>query len=117
MLYHSEVYLPRFFKELNVKDCILGKITGHARREANSDRYGRINIPQRFSFDSSNIIEVETYDDTNDVKIVVRLPYNDTHDIVLVLLFSSYDNILKTVWLNDRNDIHKTLDRSRYAIS
>lgn len=43
-------------------------------------------------------------------KYVVRIKYNDTQDISVVI---RGDKII-TAWINDRDDAHKTLDLSKY---
>lgn len=47
-------------------------------------------------------------------KVVVRLAYDDKMDLVLVLVPEQAGLFYcKTVWLNDKNDNHKTLNKSR----
>jgi len=41
------------------------------------------------------------------------MPYNEFYDISYVV--SLTNNTVITVWLNDVNDIHTTLDESRYC--
>lgn len=61
------------------------------------------------------VIEVETKG-YRPVKYVLRGAYNETDDVVLVLIPQNTGAwIVKTVWLNAKNDIHRTLNRSRYV--
>ena len=48
-------------------------------------------------------------------KVVVRAELDDVNDVVLVLIPGPREWRVKTVWLNNRTDSHKTLDRSRYV--
>ena len=45
-------------------------------------------------------------------KQVIRFKWDDVYDAVLVVL---EDGFVKTIWLNDRTDTHKTLRVERYA--
>ena len=46
-------------------------------------------------------------------KVVYRQHYDSKHDLCLVINFTISRVI--TVWLNEKSDHHRTLDRSRYA--
>ena len=58
-----------------------------------------------------DIIEVEIKN-SNLYKMVLRKSYNDTCDITIVIQVDSLN--VKTVWLNEKSDSHKTLNKSRY---
>lgn len=45
-------------------------------------------------------------------KMVLRRPYNESLDLIIVLLVNG--NKIKTVWLNSNKDAHQTLDVSKY---
>jgi len=114
MLYHKDVYLPEKIKNIGEVEC-QPKLTRHAQRAANSDRYGRINLPEKIKFSASDIVEVELWENCQDIKFLVRLPYDKNNDICAVVLFTPRETILKTLWLNRKIDKHSTLDKSRYS--
>lgn len=87
--------------------------SGHALRERDSDRYGKFDIPTNFNPENDEVIEIEI---TNGAlnKIVARRPIDEKRDVVFVFLPLS--KLVKTCWVNERNDTHKTLDKSAYSI-
>jgi len=107
-LYHFEIGFP---KGLETKFGVI-EVTykRHALNAAETDRYGRIDLPRTINTDTAKAIEVEVIN-RQVVKIVYRTKYNDDFDLILVL---SRDASVRTVWLNSVNDKHKTLDRSKY---
>lgn len=46
------------------------------------------------------------------IKGVYRTVYDKKYDLIIVM---TYDRKVKTVWLNDINDKHSTLDESKYT--
>lgn len=107
-LFHFEIGFP---KGLNTR---LGTLklyyTKHAFRAARNDRYGRILLPDTLNTDKAKAIEVELTG-RYVTKIVYRVGYNKNHDLVLVV---GENNRVYTVWLNEKYDTHKTLDRTKY---
>jgi len=63
------------------------------------------------------LFEVETDDYDRVVKFVIRIPYNDRYDCVSV--FRTTDDssklLMVTAWLNDKDDKHYTLDKTKYT--
>lgn len=60
----------------------------------------------------SNIkpFEIETtYDKVT--KYVIRISFDNERDISVVIRF----NTIITAWINYKEDVHKTLDKSKYA--
>jgi len=107
-LYHFEIGFP---KGLNTKLGVLDLFyTRHALNAARDDRYGKINLPRRINTDKAKAIEVEVtgYRVT---KIVYRIHYNDKFDLVIVV---GEECRVYTVWLNAKDDKHKTLDHRKY---
>lgn len=90
--------------------------TKHALSECSADRYGIINPPQTLDTDTAQIIEAEITRKPNGKlfteKVVYRIPYTDVKDMVLVVMPNT--GRVKTVWINVRDDTHKTLDESKY---
>lgn len=117
MLYHTEIFVP---KELQIKlKYLTGKVvnltyTRHAILAANEDRYGAVNLLSTYTFNPADIIELETDQAGNLIKILVRIKYDKTRDICMAILAGGR---VKTLWLNLASDKHQTLDRTRYVAS
>lgn len=113
-LYHKEIGLPPIVKNLinrQFKLCY----SPHAKHACINDRYGIINKPPfNLILNENNIIEAELNELGGIVKIVVRLPYDVRFDIALAIIPDFDIAIVKTVWLNEKNDGHKTLDKNNY---
>lgn len=58
------------------------------------------------------IVEVETDSENRVVKSLIRTNYNKRQDITIVCDINCY---VRTAWLNDKNDNHKTLNYKNYA--
>lgn len=58
------------------------------------------------------IVEVETDSENRIVKSLIRTNYNKRQDITIVCDINCY---VRTAWLNDKNDNHKTLNYKNYA--
>lgn len=86
--------------------------TQHAERERN-DRYGQIPKVDSLPLSVFKPIEVETQGNKV-VKLVVRGHLTKDLDAVFVLIPGPQYRV-KTVWINQRDDTHCTLDRSRYV--
>lgn len=112
-LYHKDigfpenVSMPRGFTPV-----IRLRYGGHAREEAMLDKYGNIKLPEVVDVRKGEVVEVGV---TNNVvsKMVVRFHYDNTRDIVLVI--NPSDGFVRTVWANNKDDKHKTLNRAKYA--
>jgi hypothetical protein len=108
-LYHKDVGFPPKMKFKAVEGLIP---SSHALRERDSDRYGKFDIPTSFDPLKDEVIEIETANGALN-KIVARRPIDEKRDVVFVFLPLS--KLVKTCWVNERNDLHKTLDKSAYA--
>lgn len=107
-LYHKDIFLPK----INLSDKIVKvNYSHHAIEAAYNDRYEEIILKDAYNFSKSDIIEVEIKN-KKIVKIVARFDYNNNYDLIIVII--PQGKIIKTVWLNDKNDLHKTLNRSKY---
>jgi hypothetical protein len=111
-LYHSEIYMPEIAQR--VAFAALVRPTPHARHAATSDRYGAFALPTVVDTRTGNLIEADV---TNNVvtKVVFRFGYDAHRDIVLVIDPRPSMPVLITAWLNEKDDDHRTLDRSKYA--
>lgn len=127
-LYHVETGLP-------ATDSVTRQAFGleygqHARKAALDDKYGQLtSVPLSHAFTRSEIFEIEV-EQGRIVKFAARLGQDcktfavkQTHtarnglDLILVLVPSLRDSnnlFVKTLWLQERNDSHGTLDKSKY---
>lgn len=109
-LYHADIHLPQQAKGLQFVSLL--NYTPHARQAAQDDRYGPVKLPTTFDSRSATLIEAGVLDGKV-VKAVYRQHYDNRFDLCLVLNLKA--NRVVTVWLNEKNDHHKTLDGSKYA--
>jgi hypothetical protein len=111
-LYHKDIYLPepvRTLKRVNLSY----RISGHARKAAETDRYGVIEIAPNITFEGKDVVEAEVKNGKVE-KLVVRLPYDKERDVIYVVGIYPDGKVLKTVWANLSNDLHSTLRRELY---
>lgn len=86
-------------------------LTNHAREQA--FRHGmQIVPPQKITIKEEEIVEMEVFNGKV-IKLVARFNYNSFKDLVLVFIPEEINAIVKTLWLNDKNDNHETLDLNR----
>jgi len=105
-LYHYQVYMPK----LKLPDIMNLSPSNHAIEASHTDRYGFIELPKTIKGRDCKLIELETVNNVP-TKLVVRLSYSSRLDLVLVL---RHGGLIVTCWLNEKDDRHGTLDRSRY---
>jgi len=118
-LYHKDIFLPVSVLHLDFGASYRLAYSRHAMLEALRDKLGTVTRPPKWvDFSDAQVIEAEITDDTDITKLVVRLPYDNTRDIILVLRnFHDGAAIVVTLWTNVITDTHSTLDRSKYATS
>jgi len=110
MKYHRDIYLPEQVNNMHFV-CAL-RYTFHALRAAKSDKRGIINLPQ--VFDSSKATPVDATIQNGRVwRILYRMDYDKDKDLCLVI--EPHNRTAVTVWLNDKDDNHPTLDTTRYV--
>ena len=110
-LFHFEVGFPAglsFTPLFNLTPSV------HAKQESVKDFRGIITLPKHFLPRTSKVIEVETDWKGELVKILARQPHDDKNDVVFAI--SVKNKVIKTAWLQNKDDLHKTLDRSKYNI-
>lgn len=113
-LFHVQVYMPASLTFPKGEFAL--KPTEHAMRAAQNDRYGQITIPKTLHTSQYRIIEVETGPNNNVMKIVYKGRYDSNRDLVIVAIPQTNNlMIVKTVWINMKNDRHSTLDKSKYS--
>lgn len=111
-LYHADIRLPQGFR---LPNRLIGlSWTRHATHARNDDRYGYIPEIPVLNLGECQTIEVGM-EGGHVRKIVVRTELDDFNDIVFVLIPGPNKWIVKTVWINQENDSHRTLNRSRYV--
>lgn len=110
-LFHFQAY--GFPKAITFAPLFGFKYSEHAYRESQQDGNCRIEkLPQNFIPRTDRVIEIETDDAGNLIKILFRKHYNVEFDLVIALMVET--KMVKTVWVNSKRDTHRTLDRSRY---
>ena len=110
-LYHSDIRLPDGFTAPTQRVTL--KWTRHAEDARWDDRYGQIPAFTSIPLSQFKVIEVGV-EGNRVVKMVVRGHYTDEFDICFVLI-PGPQYVVKTVWMNRRNDVHKSLDRTKYV--
>lgn len=107
-IYHRDVYLPPQYA-LRVWDGRL-EYSQHAVDEAQSDRYGKVNLPTEIP---GWFKLIESYVEGGVVvKQLWRGRVDTKRDLILVVLA---DGVVKTAWVNLRTDKHGTLHREKYV--
>lgn len=113
-LYHTEIGLPEGFEA--PQERIEINYGAHARKEAFQDRYGNIRLPKTLRLSRMRVIEVGMVGNKVS-KILFRGRLDDTRDMCIVLIPNADGPWkCKTVWVNLNNDLHRTLDKSRYEM-
>jgi hypothetical protein len=110
--------LQVFHKDLGIPPVLLRdtprkvlRYSRHALKAAQDEGLASTSLPSRLP-ENVTIIEVEA-DSLTPTKWVYRFPLTGTaRDLVLVV---TVDGFVKTLWTNDVNDSHRTLDTSKYA--
>lgn len=107
-LYHKEIGFPAKMKFRPIDGLVP---SAHALHAANTDRYGSIPIPTEFTPEEWEVIEIEVINGALN-KLLVRKPLDHLKDVVMAFIPKS--KLIKTVWINLREDGHKTLDKRAY---
>jgi TP901 family phage tail tape measure protein len=124
-LYHRDVYVPPVTQQAIqkfVSTPLSLSYGSHAKKAVSDDIHkfgpsGIIPIPKSLKLGSSDIFEVETGQNQSDIqKVVVRRKGDRGLDQILALMPDGNGSaFIKTVWHNQSSDIHKTLDKTKYA--
>ena len=111
-LFHKDIGLP--IAPNKIKFYCRLKYSHHAINASNNDRYGKINLPDILNTtkDDVTLIELETRNG-KPYKGVYRLSHCKKYDMVIVVLYET--RLVKTVWLNCKNDKHNTLKHWKYT--
>ncbi len=108
-LYHKDIFMP----PLRLGNGMIKlNYSLHALDSAYNDRYDIIKLEECYNFSKAEIVEVEVKNGVA-IKVVARFDYNDKYDLTIVVVPQT--KIVKTVWLNRKDDIHNTLDATKYV--
>lgn len=111
-LWHKDIRFPSFYTAPTHRAKL--EWSRHALLAGMEDRYGIIPVFKTLPLGQFETIEVET-SGQDVVKILVRGHFDSTRDVVFALKPKRDGGMfVKTVWFQKRNDLHKTLDRSKY---
>lgn len=120
-LYHCEIGIPNSaLAPVVARDYTL-RYTNHAIREMLADHYtAPKSMPRSLYLERAAVFEVEVVNGVT-TKVCVRTGEGFVHsnrnlDLILVCVPCSGALVVKTLWFNDRNDKHATLNKSKYAI-
>lgn len=86
----------------------------HAFRAGRDDRYGLADLPEEIEPVAADVVELEVFSGAV-CKAVIRYPYDEELDLVLVVIPRASDCFVKTVWFNRVSDTHKTLRLAPYS--
>jgi len=111
MKYHAELGIPEGLQ--TQFGSMLLDYSPHAMQAARDDRYGTIDLPRVLDTSKAQVIEVES-DGRKARKVLYRVQYNGEFDLLLAV--DPDRRYVKTVWLNRNDDVHGTLDPSKYDI-
>ena len=122
MLFHKSIYwIPQF--DIQSKQLLLSvkRLSNHLYdhiENSNKPRYDisierLYNIVQGLYSQDIHPFEVEVDCNNKVVKTVIRTPYDDTRDISIVIRYG----YIVSGWLNNKNDNHVSLDKSKYEVS
>ena len=109
-VYHRDIGIPTRYRRPSGRKLL--EYTYHAQQEAQRDRYGVIELPRVLDTDTAQLIELYIGEGDTPVKYVYRTRYNERFDLVLVVT-ANWRVI--ALWLNDKRDNHRTLNRAKYA--
>lgn len=110
-LYHADIRLPEGFVAPTAR--VVLRWTRHADEARTNDRYGDIPRFKTATLGRLQVVEVGMQSGRV-AKILFRGRLDDTRDVCMVLIPGKSWTV-KTVWVNERNDAHTTLDRSKYV--
>jgi hypothetical protein len=112
-IYHRDIGFPESLK-VNQGFYKL-RYTNHAR-ERQAKKYDGLKVlPSVVNITDKNVVEVHSNDKTTANKLLVRIHYDRTRDIVLALQpFDGYCKVI-TFWLNNKKDQHLNLDKTKYT--
>lgn len=115
-LFHTELGFPsNFTPPKGVRPL---EYSRHAEKAALDDRYGYITLPPQINLDNFELIELGVVDGNKVSKMLYRGSLDGERDICIVVIPKPKGQkwFVKTVWINERNDSHRTLNRNKYVV-
>lgn len=110
-LYHYKLGIPR---NLVTKFGLINLNYGlHALERAYEKAGKNFPVPKKLNTDTASVIEVETNPNGELIKVLYRIRYNAREDLCIVIIPWTWK--VKTVWLNDVDDKHYTLNERPYT--
>jgi len=109
-LYHVQKGIPSSILS-KLPASVMGlRYSAHADNARKTDKYGLLPEVKFINFDAQ-VIEVETIGD-EPIKVVYRQSCTEQIDLCVVVYLQSKN--VATVWANEVNDTHSTLNLSKY---
>lgn len=110
-LYHYKLGIPSY---LQTRYGVILLNYGKHSLEKAFERAGKtFKVPVRLDTDKAQVIEVESNEKREVVKVVYRIKFNHKEDLCIVVMPWTWK--VKTVWLNDVDDKHYTLNEHPYT--
>jgi hypothetical protein len=113
LLYHMKLGLP----PVQLPARMYLQYSRHALRAANEETLGTVRLGRYLETSEAQLVELETGWDRVAVKAVFRVSNDSLTDLIIVVNLQPENSgmyLVRTVWLNGKNDNHATLDTSRY---
>lgn len=108
-LYHHSLGFPRNFRRPTERVGLI-----YTRHALDSCRNRGVPILKCITLSRFDVIEIEV-EDNRVIKYLVRGTLDIHHDIVLAIIPQNMRGwVVKTSWVNSKNDHHSTLDISKY---
>jgi hypothetical protein len=114
-LFHKDVYAPAVL--FRSPGYMRLRYSRHALDAARDDRYCDLTpyLTMYMDFDTAEIVEVELDEEGQISKRVARFQVEDDLVLVVAVVPDGGDGFVRTVWANEMDDIHSTLDRSKFV--
>lgn len=111
-LYHKDIGFPKTFNPPS--DVIPLDYSHHALVRAKAKKIGA--LPVRIDPTLCDIIEVEMNAMGKAIKCLFRMQWGRNTSLILAVALDHPKPVVKTAYLNDDWDSHKTLDSTRYLV-
>ena len=120
-LYHNEVFMPKWlqdevFKLLDFKIVTFSK---HVKKNKNKNKSHTYTLREvdtkikEIKLNKKEAFEIETKNGKVS-KFCIRIQCNENEDITIVFMEKEDTLFVKTAWKNSHDDIHYTLDKTKY---
>ena len=112
MLYHTDQHIP---PAIRAQVRRTGKVTPIYSQHAINTSYKRqVVLPNVIDFTKCEPFEIETKKDGTIIKVGYRMRYQHAPKSDLILIIHPSNNYVRTVWVNQIDDQHASLDVSIY---